>query len=120
MPTPSPSSRDATPGHMVSFSVVPVHWRVLYVNIVSIGFGTFMSRMVAALGWRDLSVLCSRVRDHWGIGGPSDLVSAGAGTAALSMHSTHTRCSLLASTHRTPNSNPSVTAQIVGSWQETI
>ena len=63
VPTPS---RDATPGHMVSFSVVPVHWRVLYVNIVSIGFGTFMSRMVAALGCRDLSVLCSRVRDHWG------------------------------------------------------
>ena len=35
-------------GHLVSFSVVPVHWRVLYINLVSIGFGTFMSKMMVA------------------------------------------------------------------------
>eukprot|EP01052_Picozoa_sp_SAG31_P037310 SAG31_NODE_4799_length_2952_cov_2.405889_2_plen_296_part_00 len=35
-------------GHLISFSVVPVHWRVLYINVVSIGFGTFMSKMMVA------------------------------------------------------------------------
>ena len=32
-------------GHFISFAVVPVHWRVLYINIVSIGFGTILSQV---------------------------------------------------------------------------
>eukprot|EP01048_Picozoa_sp_COSAG05_P004682 COSAG05_NODE_261_length_12717_cov_4.824061_3_plen_314_part_00 len=32
-------------GHFISFAVVPVHWRVLYINIVSIGFGTVLSQV---------------------------------------------------------------------------
>ena len=32
-------------GHFISFALVPVHWRVLYINIVSIGFGTVLSQV---------------------------------------------------------------------------
>jgi hypothetical protein len=32
-------------GHFISFAFVPVHWRVLYINIVSIGFGTILSKV---------------------------------------------------------------------------
>mmetsp|Transcript_9418 Transcript_9418/g.12964 ORF Transcript_9418/g.12964 Transcript_9418/m.12964 type:complete len:260 (+) Transcript_9418:2-781(+) len=31
--------------HMINFAFVPVQWRVLYVNFVQLGFGTFLSMM---------------------------------------------------------------------------
>jgi len=36
--------------HMFGFAFIPVHWRLLYVNIVSLGFGTFLSLMASRGG----------------------------------------------------------------------
>ena len=33
--------------HLINFSVVPLHWRVVYANVVSTGWGIFMSKMMS-------------------------------------------------------------------------
>jgi protein Mpv17 len=34
-------------GHVVNFAFVPLHWRILYVNVLSAGWGMFLSKMQA-------------------------------------------------------------------------
>ena len=36
--------------HTINFSLVPLHWRLLYINIVTLGFGTFLSLMASRGG----------------------------------------------------------------------
>ncbi|GAB5371333.1 hypothetical protein AAMO2058_001570600 [Amorphochlora amoebiformis] len=36
--------------HLINFAFVPVHWRLLYVNFVTLGFGTFLSVMASQGG----------------------------------------------------------------------
>ena len=33
--------------HLINFSVVPLHWRVIYANVVSTGWAVFMSKMMS-------------------------------------------------------------------------
>lgn len=34
-------------GHLINFAVVPLHWRMIYMNVLSTGWGCFLSKMMA-------------------------------------------------------------------------
>ena len=33
--------------HTLNFALVPLHWRLIYANVMSVGWGTFLSKMMA-------------------------------------------------------------------------
>ena len=58
-------------GHIINFMFVPLHWRVLYVNVLSMAWGTFMSKMGAKTSadevWTPIDEVFGAVRASTGV-----------------------------------------------------